>query len=361
MTAIQPNTNLYDYDIIVIGAGHAGCEAASAAARMGSRTLLLTMDMQKMASMSCNPAVGGVAKGQIVREIDALGGCMGRITDHSTIQFRMLNRSKGAAMWSPRAQCDKELFSRLWRRELENTENLFIWQDSATELHFQGEGNKRHITGVSTRMGVRFTARAVILTAGTFLTGLMHCGEKQAEGGRAGDSASYGITESLRELGFEVGRMKTGTPARIDGRSIDFSVLEEQPGDENPSKFSFSSDTQVVTEQKSCYLVYTSPQVHALLRFSAFPVMDEEAARFLVSCGMKGVGTDAISVDPVEMAHLPVHRVLLGAGMVIVENLRLQKLAGERRVRFYALPLKYRNADGAPVRAVAEIPDGSGK
>ena len=266
MTAIQPNTNLYDYDIIVIGAGHAGCEAASAAARMGSRTLLLTMDMQKMASMSCNPAVGGVAKGQIVREIDALGGCMGRITDHSTIQFRMLNRSKGAAMWSPRAQCDKELFSRLWRRELENTENLFIWQDAATELHFQGEGDKRHITGVSTRMGVRFTARAVILTAGTFLTGLMHCGEKQAEGGRAGDSASYGITESLQELGFEVGRMKTGTPARIDGRSIDFSVLEEQPGDENPSKFSFSSDTQIVTEQKSCYLVYTSPQVHALLR-----------------------------------------------------------------------------------------------
>ena len=266
MTAIQPNNNLYNYDIIVIGAGHAGCEAASAAARMGSRTLLLTMDMQKMASMSCNPAVGGVAKGQIVREIDALGGCMGRITDRSTIQFRMLNRSKGAAMWSPRAQCDKELFSRLWRRELENTPNLFIWQDAATELHFEKEGETTRITGVSTRMGVRFTARAVILTAGTFLTGLMHCGEMQAEGGRAGDSASYGISESLRELGFEVGRMKTGTPARIDGRSIDFSVLEEQPGDENPSKFSFSSDTQVVKEQKSCYLVYTSPEVHALLR-----------------------------------------------------------------------------------------------
>ena len=236
MPTIQPNTNLYDYDIIVVGAGHAGCEAASAAARMGSRTLLLTMDMQKMASMSCNPAVGGVAKGQIVREIDALGGCMGRITDRSTIQFRMLNRSKGAAMWSPRAQCDKELFSRLWRRELENTENLFIWQDAATELHFDMEGETPRITGVSTRMGVRFTARAVILTAGTFLTGLMHCGEMQAEGGRAGDSASYGISESLRELGFEVGRMKTGTPARIDGRSIDFSVLEEQPGDENPSR-----------------------------------------------------------------------------------------------------------------------------
>ncbi|MBR5492988.1 MAG: tRNA uridine-5-carboxymethylaminomethyl(34) synthesis enzyme MnmG [Alistipes sp.] len=268
MTAIQPNTNLYDYDIIVVGAGHAGCEAASAAARMGSRTLLLTMDMQKMASMSCNPAVGGVAKGQIVREIDALGGCMGRITDRSTIQFRMLNRSKGAAMWSPRAQCDKELFSRLWRRELENTPNLYIWQDAATELLFSPaeEGAKPTITGVRTRMGVEFSARAVVLTAGTFLGGLMHCGERNAEGGRAGDAASHGITEALAEIGFEVGRMKTGTPARIDGRSVDFSVLEEQPGDAEPSKFSFSSDTQVVKEQRSCYLVYTSPEVHALLR-----------------------------------------------------------------------------------------------
>ena len=268
MTAIQPNTNLYDYDIIVVGAGHAGCEAASAAARMGSRTLLLTMDMQKMASMSCNPAVGGVAKGQIVREIDALGGCMGRITDRSTIQFRMLNRSKGAAMWSPRAQCDKELFSRLWRRELENTPNLYIWQDAATELLFSPaeESAEPTITGVRTRMGVEFSARAVVLTAGTFLGGLMHCGERNAEGGRAGDAASHGITEALAEIGFEVGRMKTGTPARIDGRSVDFSVLEEQPGDAEPSKFSFSSDTQVVKEQRSCYLVYTSPEVHALLR-----------------------------------------------------------------------------------------------
>ena len=268
MPTIQPNTNLYDYDIIVVGAGHAGCEAASAAARMGSRTLLLTMDMQKMASMSCNPAVGGVAKGQIVREIDALGGCMGRITDRSTIQFRMLNRSKGAAMWSPRAQCDKELFSRLWRRELENTPNLYIWQDAATELLFsrENEGAEPTITGVRTRMGVEFTARAVVLTAGTFLGGLMHCGERNAEGGRAGDAASHGITEALAEIGFEVGRMKTGTPARIDGRSVDFSVLEEQPGDAEPSKFSFSSDTQVVKEQRSCYLVYTSPEVHALLR-----------------------------------------------------------------------------------------------
>ena len=268
MPTIQPNTNLYDYDIIVVGAGHAGCEAASAAARMGSRTLLLTMDMQKMASMSCNPAVGGVAKGQIVREIDALGGCMGRITDHSTIQFRMLNRSKGAAMWSPRAQCDKELFSRLWRRELENTPNLYIWQDAATELLFsrENEDSQPTITGVRTRMGVEFTARAVVLTAGTFLGGLMHCGERNAEGGRAGDAASHGITEALAEIGFEVGRMKTGTPARIDGRSVDFSVLEEQPGDAETSKFSFSTDTQVVKEQRSCYLVYTSPEVHALLR-----------------------------------------------------------------------------------------------
>ena len=268
MPTIQPNTNLYDYDIIVVGAGHAGCEAASAAARMGSRTLLLTMDMQKMASMSCNPAVGGVAKGQIVREIDALGGCMGRITDRSTIQFRMLNRSKGAAMWSPRAQCDKELFSRLWRRELENTPHLHISQDAATELLFsrENEGSQPTITGVRTRMGVEFSARAVVLTAGTFLGGLMHCGERNAEGGRAGDAASHGITEALAEIGFEVGRMKTGTPARIDGRSVDFSVLEEQPGDAEPSKFSFSSDTQVVKEQRSCYLVYTSPEVHALLR-----------------------------------------------------------------------------------------------
>ena len=267
-TLFQPNNDLYSYDIIVIGAGHAGCEAASAAARLGSRTLLLTMDMQKMASMSCNPAVGGVAKGQIVREIDALGGRMARITDHSTIQFRMLNRSKGAAMWSPRAQCDKELFSRLWRRELENTPNLYIWQDAATELLFEEgeEGSMPRITGVRTRMGVEFKARAVVLTAGTFLGGLMHCGERNAEGGRAGDAASHGITEALVERGFEVGRMKTGTPARIDGRSVDFSQLEIQPGDEEPSKFSFSADTQAVKEQKPCYLVYTSVDVHDHLR-----------------------------------------------------------------------------------------------
>ena len=266
MAAIQPNKDLYSYDIIVVGGGHAGCEAASAAARMGMRTLLLTMDIQKLASMSCNPAVGGVAKGQIVREIDALGGRMGIITDRSTIQFRMLNRSKGAAMWSPRAQCDKEQFSRLWREELENTPNLFMWQDAAEELlYIEGEKGDK-VCGLCTKMGVEFHAEAVILTAGTFLGGLMHCGERNAEGGRAGDAASHGITESLQQRGFEVGRMKTGTPARIDARSVDFSVMEVQEGDAEPSKFSFSADTQPVSEQKPCYLVYTSTDVHSTLR-----------------------------------------------------------------------------------------------
>ena len=266
MSAQHPNTDLYTYDIIVVGAGHAGCEAAAAAARLGSRTLLLTMDMQKMASMSCNPAVGGVAKGQIVREIDALGGRMGVITDRSTIQFRMLNRSKGAAMWSPRAQCDKELFSRLWRRTLENEPNLFIWQDSAVSLIIEQEGDKKRVKGLKTRMGVEFRAEAVILTAGTFLSGLMHCGEKSAEGGRAADAASEGITQCLVAEGFEAGRMKTGTPARLDARSIDFAVMEVQEGDAEPSKFSFSADTQAVKEQKTCYLVYTSADVHSTLR-----------------------------------------------------------------------------------------------
>ena len=256
-----------DYDIVVIGAGHAGCEAAAAAARLGSRTLLLTMDMTKMASMSCNPAVGGVAKGQIVREIDALGGEMGRITDRTSVQFRMLNKSKGAAMWSPRAQCDKTRFSEEWRRVLENIPNLSIWQDAATELLFDtpAEGRPR-ICGVRTRMGVEFTCRAVVLTAGTFLDGLMHCGEAHAEGGRAGDAASHGITECLRAMGFETGRMKTGTPARLDARSIRFDLLEPQFGDENPGKFSFSPDTEPVRDQMPCYLVYTSPEVHAILR-----------------------------------------------------------------------------------------------
>ena len=280
-----------DYDIIVIGGGHAGCEAASAAARLGSRTLLLTMDMGKMASMSCNPAVGGVAKGQIVREIDALGGQMGRITDLTTVQFRMLNRSKGAAMWSPRAQCDKTRFSEEWRHTLENTRNLYIWQDAATELLFddalrtdssrpdtpgaEADPNRDNlrsaaqtyrITGVRTRMGVEFTCRAVVLTSGTFLGGLMHCGASHAEGGRAGDAASHGITECLRRIGFESGRMKTGTPARLDARTIDFERLEPQYGDENPAKFSFSPDTQPVKDQIPCFLVYTSAEVHDILR-----------------------------------------------------------------------------------------------
>ena len=255
-----------DYDILVIGGGHAGCEAASAAARMGSRTLLLTMDMTKLANMSCNPAVGGVAKGQIVREIDALGGRTARITDRTTLQFRMLNRSRGAAMWSPRAQCDKGRFSAEWRHELENTQNLYIWQDTAAELLFDTAGERPRVTGVRTCMGVEFTARAVILTAGTFLDGMMYCGEAHAPGGRAGDPASTGITASLAAMGFETGRMKTGTPARLDARTIDFEALEPQYGDENPSKFSFSTDTQPVKHQSPCFLVYTSPEVHATLR-----------------------------------------------------------------------------------------------
>ena len=252
-----------DYDIIVIGGGHAGCEAAAAAARLGSRTLLLTMDMTKMASMSCNPAVGGVAKGQIVREIDALGGQMGRITDLTTVQFRMLNRSKGAAMWSPRAQCDKTRFSEEWRHTLENTTHLYIWQDAATELLFD---ETPAVRGVRTRMGVEFTCRAAVLTAGTFLDGEMHCGTAHAEGGRAGDAASHGITECLRRMGFASGRMKTGTPARLDARTINFEAIEPQYGDENPSKFSFSSETKPVDEQLPCFQVYTSSAVHETLR-----------------------------------------------------------------------------------------------
>lgn len=252
----------FEFDIIVIGGGHAGCEAAAAAANMGCRTLLVTMDMTKFAQMSCNPAIGGVAKGQIVREIDAMGGYTGIVTDRSTIQFRMLNRSKGPAMWSPRAQCDKARFSQLWRRTLEQTPNLSLWQDSVTGL-LTGD---RHVTGVRTRMGVVFESKAVILTAGTFLEGLMHVGRSQAEGGRAGDSASHGLSAQLVELGFEIGRMKTGTPARIDGRSVDFSRLEEQKGDENPGKFSYSNDTEPVKNQLPCYLAYTSEAVHDLLR-----------------------------------------------------------------------------------------------
>lgn len=254
------------YDVIVVGGGHAGCEAASAAARMGSKTLLLTMDMTKFASMSCNPAIGGVAKGQIVREIDALGGLTGIITDLTTIQFRMLNRSKGAAMWSPRAQCDKYRFSAEWRQRLENTNNLYIWQDSVVDILFDRSGDKVRVKGVKTQMGVVFEAKAVVLTAGTFLSGLMHCGRQSATGGRAGDAASFGVTESLQSVGIEVGRMKTGTPVRIDARTVNFEAIEPQYGDENPAKFSFSDQTEPVREQQPCFLVYTSKEVHDILR-----------------------------------------------------------------------------------------------
>ena len=254
------------YDIVVIGAGHAGCEAASAAARLGSRTLLITIDMEKIASMSCNPAVGGVAKGQIVREIDALGGQMGRITDRSAIQFRMLNRSKGAAMWSPRAQCDKSQFSREWRHVLENTPNLYLWQDSVVEILVDQSGEKARVRGVKTRMGVVIECSRVVLTAGTFLEGVMHCGQANAEGGRAGDQAAHGVTASLVKLGFEAGRMKTGTPVRLDARTINFDALEMQEGDAEPSKFSYDPDTEAVKGQLPCFMVYTSKRVHDILR-----------------------------------------------------------------------------------------------
>ncbi|MFI3288989.1 MAG: tRNA uridine-5-carboxymethylaminomethyl(34) synthesis enzyme MnmG [Rikenellaceae bacterium] len=251
-----------NYDTIVVGAGHAGCEAALAASRLGAKTLLITQDMTKFANMSCNPAVGGVAKGQIVREIDALGGEMGRITDFSTIQFRMLNRSKGAAMWSPRAQCDKARFSTEWRRTLELQKGLFLWQDSVVDILFDGD----KIAGVRTQMGVKFECKTLVLTSGTFMGGLMHCGESQAAGGRAGDQNSVGVTESLVAKGFEAGRMKTGTPARLDSRTINFEKLEPQSGDDTPSKFSYSSSTKAVEDQMPCYLIYTSKEVHDTLR-----------------------------------------------------------------------------------------------
>ena len=257
---------ILSYDVVVIGAGHAGCEAATAAARLGSRTLLITIDMEKIASMSCNPAVGGVAKGQIVREIDALGGMMGRVTDRSAIQFRMLNRSKGAAMWSPRAQCDKHQFSREWRHIVENTKNLYLWQDSVVDILFDASAEKPRVRGVKTRMGVEIECSRVVLTAGTFLEGMMHCGEASAEGGRAGDQAAHGVTASLLKLGFESGRMKTGTPVRLDARTINFDALEVQEGDAEPSKFSYDTDTEAVSNQLPCFMVYTSKRVHDILR-----------------------------------------------------------------------------------------------
>ena len=259
----------FDYDVLVIGAGHAGCEAAHAAARMGANTCLITMDMNKIGQMSCNPAVGGIAKGQIVREIDALGGKMGEITDETSIQFRMLNRSKGPAMWSPRSQSDRGKFIWAWRKVLENTPNLSIWQDTVSEFIFErvGEEQKLKVTGAVTQMGVQFNAKTVVLTAGTFLNGLMHIGRTMIEGGRVGEPASYGLTEQLKTLGFSTSRMKTGTPVRIDGKTIDFSKAERQDGETDFHKFSFL-DYQAHTslQQMPCWTIQTNEEVHDILR-----------------------------------------------------------------------------------------------
>jgi tRNA uridine 5-carboxymethylaminomethyl modification enzyme len=252
----------FSYDIVVVGGGHAGCEAAFIAARMGARTLLITMDMTKLAQMSCNPAMGGIAKGQIIREIDAIGGMSGIITDKTMIQFRMLNKSKGPAMWSPRAQCDRMLFSREWRRVLENTDNLNIWQEQANGLIVE----ENVIKGVTTTFGTKFLARAVILTNGTFLNGMMHVGFNTMAGGRSGDRASKGISDQLRELGFTVERLKTGTSARVDGRSINFAVMTEQKGDTDKRCFSFMHDEVRIKDSKSCYMTHTNEAVHDVIK-----------------------------------------------------------------------------------------------
>lgn len=252
----------FKYDVIVVGAGHAGCEAAAAAANMGSKTLLITMDMNKIAQMSCNPAVGGIAKGQIVREIDALGGQMGIVTDKTAIQFRMLNKSKGPAMWSPRAQSDRAQFILKWREIVENTDNLFIWQDTVTSLIIED----KTVTGVNTAMEVEFLGKSIVLTNGTFLNGLIHVGKTQLGGGRVSEPASFGITEQLKEAGFKTDRMKTGTPARIDGRSVDFSLMEEQKGDDDFHKFSYLDFPARSLKQLSCWITFTNEEVHSSLR-----------------------------------------------------------------------------------------------
>lgn len=255
-------SNEFEYDIIVVGAGHAGCEAASAAARLGSKTLLITMDMNKIGQMSCNPAVGGIAKGQIVREIDALGGQMGIVTDRTAIQFRMLNRSKGPAMWSPRSQSDRKRFIEEWVRILSETDNLWIWQDVVVELVVENGA----VIGVKTLLGITMKSRAVVLTNGTFLNGLLHFGRAQLEGGRIAEPASYGLTEQLRGLGFSTDRMKTGTPARVDKRSIHFEELIEQPGDDDWHKFSYLDAVQRQLKQMPCWITYTNPRTHEELR-----------------------------------------------------------------------------------------------
>ncbi|KAF2519022.1 tRNA uridine-5-carboxymethylaminomethyl(34) synthesis enzyme MnmG [Flavobacterium salilacus subsp. salilacus] len=251
-----------EYDVIVVGAGHAGSEAAAAAANMGSKTLLVTMSLQNIAQMSCNPAMGGIAKGQIVREIDALGGYSGIVSDKTAIQFRMLNKSKGPAMWSPRVQSDRMRFAEEWRLMLERTQNLDFYQEMVSGVII--ENGK--IRGIRTSLGIEIKAKSVVLTNGTFLNGLIHIGEKQFGGGRAGEGASFGITEDLVKAGFQSGRMKTGTPPRVDGRSLDYSKMTEQPGDENPDKFSYLDITKPLTQQRSCYMTYTSELVHDVLR-----------------------------------------------------------------------------------------------